>query len=134
MTVISWVFAITCLAVLGIVLFRQGRRIKNLQQQFTNQDKQFKQFMKDIKALFSADIIFGKSVTELQTQLNSIDSKIEQLENQRSNDGSYPHALKILDMGGDKQEIIDNCNLSNAEAELLLNLHAYRNASKLTME
>lgn len=117
------------LLIVVLALLYAHQKIRRLSRELQCQEDQLKTLMKDLKALFSADIVFGKSLSELQTQLVSLDNRIEQLENTRHNDSSYPHALKILDMGGDKQEIMDSCHLSNAEAELLKNLHAYRNAS-----
>jgi hypothetical protein len=52
------------------------------------------------------------------------------LENKRDNDGGYRHALRILEMGGNRDEIVESCHLSLAEADLLMNLQAYRTAMK----
>jgi hypothetical protein len=61
-----------------------------------------------------------------------MDNQLQDLENKRDNDGGYQHALRILEMGGDRDEIVTSCHLSNAEAELLMNLQAYRSALKTT--
>ncbi|KTD39398.1 hypothetical protein Lnau_0165 [Legionella nautarum] len=80
--------------------------------------------------LVNADLGFGKQIAEITRQLISMDNQLQALENKRDNDGGYQHALRILEMGGNKDEIIDSCHLSNAEAELLMNLQAYRSVIK----
>lgn len=76
--------------------------------------------------MVNADLVFAKKLAEINKQLVSMDNQLQSLETKRDNDGGYQHALKILEMGGNKDEIISSCHLSNAEAELLMNLHAYR--------
>jgi len=70
--------------------------------------------------------VFAKQLAEINRHLISIENQLQSQANQRHNDGGYQHALRILEMGGDKSEIVDSCHLSNAEAELLMNLNAYR--------
>ncbi|CDZ78570.1 hypothetical protein BN59_02880 [Legionella massiliensis] len=90
------------------------------------------------KLLVNADLGFAKQIAEINRQLISMDNQLQALENKRDNDGGYQHALKILEMGGSKEEIINSCHLSQAEAELLLNLHAYqaviKTHTKIAME
>lgn len=79
-----------------------------------------------LNSLVNADLIFAKQLTEINRQFISMESQLQTLENKRLNDGAYQHALRILEMGGNKEEIIRSCHLSNAEADFLLNLNAYR--------
>ena len=129
--IITLIVALTGVCLLAVASFASFRRLKKLKIELANQQKQTELAMNEIKSLLSADILFGKSLAELNQQIISIDNKIEHIDNQRHNDGGYQHALKILEMGGDKLEIMESCHLSNAEAELLINLHAYRSATKV---
>ena len=88
------------------------------------------QIVKDHPVLIHADLLFSKQLKEINAQLVSMDTQIQNLENKRENDGGYRHALRILEMGGDRDEIIASCHLSPAEADLLMNLQAYRTAMK----
>lgn len=83
----------------------------------------------DKNQLIKADIVFEKLTHDLKEQLLAVDDRVEQLENQRNNDGGYQQALKMLQMGANKDDIINTCNLSHAEAELLMNLFAYQSLS-----
>ena len=76
---------------------------------------------------------FARELQDINQQLISMDNHLQDLENKRDNDGGYQHALRILEMGGNKEEIVNSCHLSNAEADLLMNLQAYRSAMKSTV-
>jgi len=109
-------------------LLNQRKELQNIQEQQTILEKTIEQVVQDHPILINADLRFAKQLKEINSQLVSMDNQLQDLENKRDNDGGYQHALRILEMGGDKEEIIDSCHLSGAEAELLINLQAYRSA------
>lgn len=99
--------------------------------------KQLKQNMEDCgrileeyPSLLMADLQFTKKLKQMDQLILNLEQKILTMENKRENDGGYQHALKILEMGGSKQEIMQSCHLTSAEADLLINLHGYRTAIK----
>ncbi|MCC5792955.1 MAG: DUF2802 domain-containing protein [Legionellaceae bacterium] len=116
--------------VLWMVVVHMRSQMRQLQKQVQKDVKavheQLKMLQQENAALVSADLSFGRQIHEFCQQLISIEHQLQSLENSRGNDGAHQHALRILAMGGDKEEIIKNCHLSNAEAELIMNLHAYR--------
>jgi hypothetical protein len=115
---------------IGNFLLNQRKQILRLEEQCTIMGKSIEHIIKDHPVLISADLKFSKHLREINSQLVSMDTQLQNLENIRDNDGGYQHALHILEMGGNKEEIIDSCHLSSAEAELLMNLQAYRSAIK----
>lgn len=115
---------------IGNFLLNQRKQLLRNKEQYIALDKSIEQIIKDHPVLINADLRFAKQLREINSQLVSMDNQIQDLENKRDNDGGYQHALRILEMGGDKDEIVDSCHLSNAEAELLMNLQAYRSAMK----
>lgn len=115
---------------IGNYLLNQRKHLSSLQEQCQSLDKKTDQINKDHPVLIHADLLFAKQFSAINAQLVSMDNQLQDLENKRDNDGGYQHALRILEMGGNKEEIITSCHLSNAEAELLMNLQAYRSAMK----
>jgi hypothetical protein len=99
-----------------------------LQERASLLEKTSNQINKDHPMLINADLFFSKQIQEITQQLISMDNQIQELANVRQNDGAYEHALRILEMGGSREEIVNSCHLSNAEADLLMNLQAYRTA------
>lgn len=118
-------FSVAC------VIFASNQYKKNqaMEKQLESASKHILAIEREIKALLSADIVFGRSVTNLKAQLSALDDKQGMLENRRSNDGGYQHALKLLEMGSSVEDIIKDCNLTSAEAELLANIQAYQAAT-----
>jgi hypothetical protein len=115
---------------IGNFILNQRKRIIFLEEQCVSLEKSIEHVAKDHPILVSADLLFAKQLREINKQLVSMDNQLQDLENKRDNDGGYQHALHILEMGGNREEIIDSCHLSSAEAELLMNLQAYRSAIK----
>lgn len=115
---------------IGNYLLNQRKQILALEAQSLSLEKTVSQIVKDHPVLIHADLLFARQLRELNSQFVSMDNQLQELENKRDNDGGYQHALRILEMGGDRDEIMSSCHLSNAEAELLMNLQAYRSAIK----
>lgn len=111
-------------------VYTQRKQLDTLRMQLAELDKSIKEVLRNHPVLVNADLVFSRQIHELNSHLLSVDNQLQELANTRNNDGGYQHALKILEMGGDKEEIVSSCHLSNAEAELLMNLHAYRAAIK----
>ncbi|MCA0403206.1 MAG: DUF2802 domain-containing protein [Proteobacteria bacterium] len=116
--------------VLAKILFSQWKGFRKLKKEAQDLKDAFDEIKLNHHLLVNADLSFGKQIAEINKQILSLDNHLQQLENKRDNDGGYQHALRILEMGGSREEIIGNCHLSNAEAELLMNLSAYRMAIK----
>lgn len=115
---------------IGNFLLNQRKQINLLQEELDILKKTTDQVVRDHPVLINADLHFAKHLKEINNQLISMDNQLQDLEHKRDNDGGYQHALRILEMGGNRDEIVNSCHLSNAEAELLMNLQAYRSAMK----
>lgn len=124
---------ITGLAIVGLIAFGivQQIQIRQMEKQLQGVSKDCKEILRDHPTLVNADLYFSRQLKEINQQLISMEQDIQNLGNMRENDGGYQHALRILEMGGSRDEIVDSCHLSSAEAELLMNLHAYRSAIKV---
>lgn len=112
--------------ILGYLLREHIKIVTDLSRRIEIFEKTIAAFKKDQRFLLNADMDLEKRLNEANRQLLNLDKHIQQLNNTRSNDGGYHHALKILSMGGSKEEVMDSCHISRAEADLLLNLHTYR--------
>lgn len=111
-------------------LYTLRKKFQDHAEQLDAMKKQIEHIAQDHPMLVNADLIFSRQLKDINAQLVSMDNQLQGLENKRDNDGGYQHALRILEMGGDKKEIVESCHLSNAEADLLMNLNAYRKAIK----
>lgn len=117
-------FAISLfLAVFSAYQYKKYQLIEKHIEELRSKNKAME---RELRALLRADIIFGQSVSHLKKQLLALDDKQTMFESRRSNDGGYQHALKLLEMGSSIEQIIQDCNLTHAEADLLANLQAYQ--------
>lgn len=124
----SLIVIMELLLILGLayVIYHQRQQLLGVEKRLHALSQAMAQHQLEQSAVVNADLVFAKKLAEINNQLVSMDNQLQSLETKRDNDGGYQHALKILEMGGNKDEIISSCHLSNAEAELLMNLHAYR--------
>lgn len=120
----------TAFVFMGNLLLNQRKQIHSLNDNLDTLKTTVHELTKEHPVLINADLFFSRQLREINSQLVSMDNQLQGLENKRDNDGGYQHALRILEMGGDREEIISSCHLSSAEAELLMNLQAYRQAIK----
>lgn len=118
----------------GYLLVMQRQRLITLHQKHQSLENAMEKIEKNHPVLINADLVFAKKLNEINKQLVSMDNQLQDLANKRDNDGGYQHALRILEMGGSRDEIVTNCHLSSAEADLLMNLQAYRSAMKVVSE
>lgn len=107
-------------------------RSVSLNRSVKEHEKKIHFLEQETQALLHADILFGKGLKELSQLIAQLDDRQEMIENQRNNDSAYQHALRILQMGGGVEDIIQDCHLSQAEADLLANIHAYHTVNNST--
>lgn len=118
-------FVSVVFAVVAAYLYKKLKIIEKQMQIVVSKNESIE---REIRALLRADIIFGQSLSQLKKHLLALDDKQTMFESRRSNDGCYQHALKLLEMGTPVEQVIQDCNLTHAEAELLANLQAYQMA------
>lgn len=62
-------------------------------------------------------------IKQLNEQIKGFDGKVEQLANQQPEDRLYSRALKLAELGADIEEIMRECDIPRAEADMLLAVH-----------
>jgi len=59
----------------------------------------------------------------LQEQLSTYQEQLEQIQQQQPEDKLYSRAQKMVQLGADVDEIVRECDLPLAEAEILISMH-----------
>ena len=70
------------------------------------------------------DIATQSEVTALKAQLQQFEIKLQGLESQDPTSRLYTKASKLVASGASVEEIMQECDLPRAEAELVMSLHA----------
>ncbi|GAA3715133.1 DUF2802 domain-containing protein [Oceanisphaera sediminis] len=80
-------------------------------------------YRKQIEELQAANIGLGDKVTELHRQLGQLSEQQQELALKDPQGKLYSRATRMVQLGADIDEIMAECDMPRAEAELLLSLH-----------
>lgn len=120
------VYVIACL---GLVLYLQKQlsKLRNKVEALTvlvkEGDRQRESFKRELQELRSGTIVVGRRVIELEKRLQQQSERIEESTMQDPQAKLYTRAMKMVSLGAGVDELIKECELPKAEAELLIRLH-----------
>lgn len=80
-------------------------------------------FKQQFIELHSGSIGIGKKIQQLETLIKKTQENQQNLVDQAPENRLYTRATKMVELGASIEELMTECELPRAEAELLLNLH-----------
>lgn len=103
---------------------RTGLQNKIAQQrvQARQVDKEVQKLSKQLLEVRSVVVGLGQKVTEQQDVIQHLNERIRELEHADTDGRLYSRASKMVQLGADINELIEECELPKAEAELMLSL------------
>ena len=128
----QWIYitALSCALlalVLSVFLFKKNRslskKIDAVALVLKENNKFRDRFKSELHELRSGGIGVGRRVLSLEEQLESMMHQMEEISLQDPDAKLYSRALKMVGLGADIDEIIKECELPQAEVELLIRLH-----------
>lgn len=122
MSVDHWLIIILLTAVLGVsvccfVLFRRLQQHERRHQALINV------LRNEIQAMTNSSIGMGRRLIEVEQKLNLTADKQLELENRDPNALAYNQATRLMEMGADVDDLVQNCGIGRPEAELMALLH-----------
>ena len=120
------VYVIACL---GLVLFLQKQlsklrsKVEALTVLVKEGDRQRESFKRELQELRSGTIGVGRRVIDLEKRILQQSERIEETTQQDPQAKLYTRAMKMVALGAGVDELIKECELPKAEAELLIRLH-----------
>jgi len=120
---------VSVVACLGLVLYlqKQSRKLKTKVDALTvlvkESDRQRETVKRELQELRSGTIGVGRRVVELEKKLAQQSDMIEESSQQDPQAKLYSRAVKMVALGAGIEELIQECELPKAEAELILRLH-----------
>ncbi|PKG39874.1 DUF2802 domain-containing protein [Psychromonas sp. Urea-02u-13] len=81
------------------------------------------QFKQQFVELYSGSIGMGKKIQHLESLIKKTQENQQNLVAQAPENRLYTRAVKMVELGATIDELMSECELPRAEAELLLNLH-----------
>lgn len=120
------VYVIACL---GLVLYlqKQSSKLKTKVDALTvlvkESDRQREVVKRELHELRSGTIGVGRRVVELEKKLSKQFDMLEEASQQDPQAKLYSRAVKMVGLGAGIEELMQECELPKAEAELILRLH-----------
>ncbi len=114
---------------LGVTAFhiRKLYRVQNAMELIVKElIKSRESSRKKFGELQSVSIGAGQKLVELERKLVALDEVQQEMSIQAPENKLYSRAVKMVELGADVAEIMAECELPKAEAELLLSLHRHR--------
>ena len=81
------------------------------------------QFKQQFFELHSGSIGMGKKIQHLESLIKKIQENQQNIVAQAPENRLYTRGVKMVELGASIEELMSECELPRAEAELLLNLH-----------
>ena len=110
-----------------VLISKQAKKLRAKVEALTllvkDSDKQREAVKRELQELRSGTIGVGRRVLELEKKLQQQDAKLEETNQQDPQARLYSRAMKMVDLGAGIDELIQECELPKAEAELLIRLH-----------
>jgi uncharacterized protein HemX len=111
---------------IGLALLRlklgQQKSSEHLRQQNRHLDKELQKTNKQMLEVRSVVVGLGQRVSEQQDIIQHLNERITELEQADSDGRLYSRATKMVQLGADVDELIEECELPKAEAELMMSL------------
>lgn len=117
------VFVVLCIMLALWSLKRgQHRQSETLRQQIRNLDRELQKSNKQLLEVRSVMVGLGQKVSEQQDIIRHLNERLLELENTDADARLYTRASKMVQLGADLNELIQECELPKAEAELMMSL------------
>ena len=107
-----------------ILRIKRAQRVSSdhFRQQNRTLEKELQKSTKQLLELRSVMVGLGQQISEQQDIIQHLNDRLTELENADGDGRLYSRATKMVQLGADIDELIQECELPKAEAELMLSL------------
>lgn len=97
--------------------------LKQIKQFTAMQQKQLKELSHELQAMTSAAYGVGKRINQLSAQIRELDDRQEEFDLKEQGAQSMQQAIALVHKGASIEELMETCEMSRGEAELLIMVH-----------
>ncbi|WP_375321003.1 DUF2802 domain-containing protein [Aliivibrio logei] len=137
LTQLSELFAATAMILVLVVFFILNRKNNKLVEKLALAQKQNKHLQDEQQKLYKQFVEFrtgsinlGQQVAEMTQLSQHFDDRLNELENTDVDSRLYSRANKLVQLGAGINELMEECELPKAEAELMMSLQTKIAAGK----
>ncbi|WBA08056.1 DUF2802 domain-containing protein [Salinivibrio kushneri] len=129
-TVVFAIVALWCLRAERRARQRLENKLQAMETVLKSARQRHDSLAKQFNELRAGSMGMGQKLADLSTNVDELLEKHVELEMQDSESRLYSRASKMVDLGADVDELMQECDLPKAEAELLLNLRKRQAANQ----
>lgn len=116
------VFTLFILILISKIKSAIQKQLDQSRLQVRNLDKELQKSSKQLLEVRSVVVGLGQKVTEQQDLIKHLNERIVELEHADTDGRLYTRATKMVQLGAGINELIEECELPKAEAELMMSL------------
>lgn len=111
---------------LNRTLQQSRSELKQLKQFAALQQTQLKDLSHELQTMTSAAYGVGKRINQLSAQIRELDDRQEEFDLKEQGAQSMQQAIALVHKGASIEELMETCEMSRGEAELLMMVHGQR--------
>ena len=110
------------------ILVWARRHIQAIEHKIQSQQV-FNHLTDDITALNMGSIGLGGRFLKLEKELQTLSTRVDEVHSQIQTNTPYAHAINLAQKGSTSEDIMELCQISRNEAELLIMMHRKNKAA-----
>lgn len=111
------------LTLISLALWINTRQRLNTFSQSIVQQQTSSTVMNQLSALNAGSIGLGERFVKMQKEIQALTSRVDDLQLQVQTQTPYAQAIQLIQRGHSSQDLVELCNISFNEAQLLVKLH-----------
>ena len=123
--VLSVISFVICIYLLKLKMNEKGNlnaELSELREEISTSSQKVDSLKKQFTEFRTASINLGQTVNDLGTQSQELAERLNELEMVDTDSKLYSRASKMVQLGADVTELMEECELPKAEAELMMSL------------
>lgn len=103
--------------------YKSNSELKQVKQYCAMQQKQLKELAHELQTMTNAAYGVGKRINLLAGQIRELDDRQEEFDLKDQGSQSMTQAIALAQKGANIDELMETCDMSRGEAELLMMVH-----------
>ncbi|MBE9526927.1 MAG: DUF2802 domain-containing protein [Proteobacteria bacterium] len=104
-------------------VYKSNAELKQVKQYTAMQQKQLKELAHELQTMTNAAYGVGKRINVLAGQIKELDDRQEEFDLKDQGSQSMTQAIALAQKGASIDELMETCDMSRGEAELLMMVH-----------
>ncbi len=122
-------FALLLAVVAWVSAVRSSKRLQHSEARAADLQTQLELVRQSITGLTAGAVGMDRKLQQLAARERVLSERQETYENQQVDDQPYSHAIRLVQQGASVSRLVEELELSESEAELIVRLHGHRDSA-----